>query len=224
MRRKAPPVRKRMHVTEFDPLRDLPQRQLALIGAINVIWTRIERRIDWAMCLALNVPHGLHVDVASRINGFDGKVALIKRGAERHLKLPQESMDLLAESLGAIEKYKRYRDGIIHAHLIEANADVADSAQRRGMVDEVLISETALHLLCERLQWIEQESGDILLILNYYLEMNVRGRPDIAQLIQVGIPRAQEHQKRRQSAPPLPTFPEEPLTPPMTEAPRAPPE
>src|SRR4051812_29017114 len=104
MRRRAPPVRKRRHVTEFDPLRDLPQRQLALIGAISVIWTRIERRIDWAMSLALNLPPGLSVDVASRINGFDGKVALIKRGAEHHLKLPQESMDLLADSLRAIEE------------------------------------------------------------------------------------------------------------------------
>ena len=55
------------------------------------------------------------------------------------------------------------------------------------------------------------------LILNFYLAMNVHGTPDIARAIQVGIPLAQEHQKRRQSAPPLPTFPEEPADPPVTE-------
>jgi hypothetical protein len=76
----------------------MPQEQLAIIGAINVIWTRIERLVDTAMCRALNTPRELGIDLASRINGFDGKVALIKRGAELYIKMPQDPLDLLANS------------------------------------------------------------------------------------------------------------------------------
>jgi hypothetical protein len=209
MRRRAPPARKRLSISGFEPLRDLSQTQLTLIGAISVVWTRIERTIDWAMCVSLNVPDGLTFEVASRINGFDGKLALIKRGAERYLRVPQESIDLLSDSLGEIDRYRKYRDGVVHAWVTEPNAKTADIVQRRGIIDEVIISEGALESLYERLLWLEDESGDILLILNYYLEMNVHGRPDIAQLVQIGIPEIREHQKRRKSAPPLPAFPED---------------
>ena len=116
------------------------------------------------MCLALNVPYNLTVDVTSRINGFDGKIALIKRGAERYLRLPRDSMALMNNSLSAIEEYKRYRDGVMHAWMTEPNATVADTAQRRGIVDEVLISRIVGGGGGgggERLQWLEQESGDI---------------------------------------------------------------
>jgi hypothetical protein len=175
------------------------------------------------MCVALAVPPQLWVDITSRINGFDGKIALIKRGAELYVRMPPDALGLLSDILGAMEEHKRYRDGVIHAWMTESNADVADTAQRRGVVDEIVISQKALDALYERLQWLEEEAGDVLLILNFYLA-TARGRPDIAQLSQVGIPRAQEHQKRRRSAPPLPSFPEEPPIQPMMEAPKAPPE
>src|SRR5437870_4744448 len=97
----------------------MPQKQLAIIGAINVIWTRIERQVDAAMCIALAVPPQLWVDITSRINGFDGKIALIKRGAELYVRMPPDAMGLLSDILGAMEEHKRYRDGVIHAWMTE---------------------------------------------------------------------------------------------------------
>jgi hypothetical protein len=100
MRRKAAPIRTgRLVIAEFDVRHDISSRQLQALGAIAIIWTRLERRIDFAMCTALAIPHQLWVEVASRINGFDGKVELIKRGARHHIRVPPDAMTIIADSL-----------------------------------------------------------------------------------------------------------------------------
>ena len=135
MRRKAPPIRPRHHIAGFDVRRDISARQLKSLGAIAIMWTQIERRIDFAMCTALNIPYQLWVDLSSRINGFDGKVELIKKGAEQHIRVPRDAMRIIADSLGSISEHKRYRDGVIHAWVTNPSADIADTIQRKGEVD-----------------------------------------------------------------------------------------
>ncbi len=223
MRRKAPPIRRRHHIVGFDVRRDISARQLQALGAIAIMWTRIERRIDFAMCTALSVPHQLWVDLSSRINGFDGKVELIKKGAEHHIRVPSDARTIIADSLGSISEHKRYRDGVIHAWVINPSADTADTIQRKGEVDETFMSPDALEGLYERLSVLFDEAADIIGILNYYLAVG-RGREEIAQAHEACMSQALEHQKRRLALPPLPAFPEEPPIPPQTEAPLSPPD
>jgi hypothetical protein len=224
MRRKAPPVRSPgVHITHFDVRHDISARQLEALGAIAIMWTRIERRIDFAMCTALSVPYRLWVDVSSRINGFDGKVELIKRGAEHHIRVPPDARTIIADSLGAISEHKRYRDGVIHAWVTNPNAHTADTIQRKGEVDETFMSAEALDSLYERLSVLSDEAGDIISILNYYFAV-AHGREEIAQALQACTAQALEHQKRRRSLPPLPAFPEEPPIPQAMEAPLSPPD
>ena len=223
MRRRAPPARKRHVIAGFDIRHDISARQLEALGAIAIIWTQIERRIDFAMCTALAVPHRLWVEVSSRINGFDGKVELIKRGAEHHIRVPPNAMAIIAESLGAISEHKRYRDGVIHAWLVNPDADIADTIQRKGEVDETFMSAEALDGLYGRLSILSDEAASIIHILNYYLAVG-HGREEIAQALQACTAQALEHQKRRLTLPPLPAFPQEPPIPPQTEAPLSPPD
>jgi hypothetical protein len=223
MRRKAPPIRPRHHITHFDVRQDISARQLEALGAIAIMWTRIERRIDFAMCTALSVPYRLWVDVSSRINGFDGKVELIKKGAEHHIRVSPDARGIIADSLGAISEHKRYRDGVIHAWVVNPNADIADTIQRKGEVDETFMSAHALDGLYERLSILSDETRDIIGILNYYLAVG-RGREEIAQAHEACMSQALEHQKRRLALPPLPAFPQEPPIPLQTEAPLSPPD
>jgi hypothetical protein len=163
------------------------------------------------------------VEVASRINGFDGKTELIKEGAEHHIRVPPDAMTIISDSLGAISEPKRYRDGVIHAWVIDPNADIADTIQRKGEVDETFMSTEALDGLYERLSILSHEAGDIISILNYYLAVG-HGRAEIAQALQACISQAQEHQKRRRSPIPLPAFPKERPIPADPEATGSPPE
>jgi hypothetical protein len=223
MRRKAPRIRPRHHISQFDVRQDVPSRQLQALGAIAIVWTRIERRIDFAMCTALSVPYPLWIDISSRINGFDGKVELIKKGAEHHVRVPPHARTIIADSLGSISEHKRYRDGVIHAWVVNPNADIADTIQRKGEVDETFMSAEALDGLYERLSILSDEAGDIISILNYYLAVD-RGREEIVQALQACTVQALEHQKRRLALPSLPEFPLERPIPPETEAPLSPPD
>jgi hypothetical protein len=223
MRRKAPSIRRRHHITGFDVRRDIPAEQLKALGAIAIMWTRIERRIDFAMCTALSVPRQLWVDLFSRINGFDGKVELIKKGAEHHIRMPPDARTIIAHSLGAISEHKRYRDGVIHAWVTNPSADIADTIQRKGEIHETFMSLDALDGLYERLSILFDEAADIIGILNYYLEVG-RGREEIAQVHEACMSQALEHQKHRLALKPLPAFPLEPPVPPQTEAPLSPPD
>jgi hypothetical protein len=114
-------------------------------------------------------------------------------------------------------EHKRYRDGVIHAWIVNPDADIADTIQRKGEIDETFMSPDALDVLYERLSMLCAEAGDIIGILNYYLAVG-RGEGEIAQALQACATQALEHQKRRRALPALPAFPQEPAIPQATEA------
>ena len=70
---------------------------------------------------------------------------------------PDEVLRLIADTFGAVEEYKRYRDGVEHALIVNKVSMVAQIVQRRGVLDDVLVSEDALNALYERLVAVDQE-------------------------------------------------------------------
>jgi hypothetical protein len=121
-------------------------KKLQAIGAIILEWNYIEGATNLILDLALQIPYPLWVPVHSRINGLDGKIALIKEAFALPPAIPEKAQAPIRKALNAVEHYKKYRDGIAHVVLTHPEQVVAESIQRKGMTDEVLLSQEALAL------------------------------------------------------------------------------
>jgi hypothetical protein len=188
------------------------------IGAVTIAWNGIEALVDAILCGAIDAPGMLRLEITSRINGFDGKTAIIKAASKSHVGFPEAISRMIEETCGVCELHKRYPDGIIHARVLDPDDPIAETAQRKGKTDEVLITETALNALHDRLTAIRHELFEILSLV-YLMKQRqnlqwrgIRGKSklQIEQAILNGEARLRDRQKERQSLPPLPKFPKEP--------------
>jgi hypothetical protein len=227
-----------------DIRKDLTAEQLAGIGGVTLAYNEAEVLIDILMSLSLGLlTHSAH-EVTSRINGIDGKIELAKIGM-RELGADQKTTDLLGGSLGdgGFKSYKKYRDAVIHARVLDAPAGIALSPSNRGKIDEVLLTVEALNGLYDRLVLVRQELIEACNIsirlfterrmgpirksateaaadpLQRALAIVDLPKRQYEQEIQDCLSRFQEHQKNRLSLPRLPEFPVEPPIPQATEAP-----
>src|SRR5262245_40664921 len=116
----------------FDIRRDFDPERLKLIGAIILAWNQIEHRVDSTMTIAAHIHPMLDLEFTSRINGFDGKIAIIKAAQTDLGELSPMLTKSLASTWSAAEEFKRYRDGVAHALLVSRSETIVDTAQRRG--------------------------------------------------------------------------------------------
>lgn len=212
----------------YDIKRDVNADQLASIGAIILIWNHLELRLDEIMCDALNIhPRALNIDVTSRINGFDGKIALTKAAIAKRFDFSTELSAVIADIFGLLEEHKRYRDGIAHIRLFEKDSLVAPTAQRKGIEDEIIISQDALDKLYGRLLWIH---AGVIQINTLVLRANAVAmafskddRQKAEDKREALISQLLLFHQSRKFLQPLPPFPEEPPTPPKSEVQESPP-
>jgi len=152
------------------------------------------------------------IEITSRIHGLDGKIAIIKRAAKIIHKLLDETLGVLAETFGAIELHKKYRDGIAHARIAHPEALVAATAQRKGMEDEVIVSKEALDALCARLEAIQTEANVIMFMFHFIWllrlgsDVSSKERESAERELQSCLPQLQNLQRSRQRLP-IPKFP-----------------
>jgi hypothetical protein len=247
---KRPSSRFRHSKRSGDIRKDLTPEQLAGIGSVALAYNEAEILIDILLSLSLGLLSYVAHEITSRINGIDGKVALAKIGMN-YVSADETTMHLLGETLGdgGFSLYKKYRDAVIHARVLDAPQAIAISPAKRGKNDEVLLTAKALdglydRLVLVRLELIEACNIAIRLysehrfkplraiaaatqyreITNRLAELADLPKRQYEQEIQEALSRYQEHQKHRLSLPPLPEFPPEPAIPPDSEGASAPPE
>jgi hypothetical protein len=207
----------------YDFLQDVQPRRLQLIGAITLAWNWIDGAVDATLGVALELHPDMWVQVTSRINGMDGKIALLKvaLGLQGYPPLPDGTDPAIRKTLGAIETNKRLRDGIIHARLIHPEEIIADSAHRRGMTDEVLLSEDALSSLYNLLSLLVREVDQLVILYYYRWRLSEESEEEPRQLLAGAFLQARalylDLQKKREELPPLPEFPDPPQAPPASE-------
>lgn len=203
------------------------QEHLALFGAVGIAWNDLEGALDTALGAATGLPEPMWSEVTSRINGFDGKCALLKRCCKIIRGMTDEHLRLVEDTLGAAQTHKRFRDGVVHAKILDPSAPTAPTFERRGNVGEVLVTEEALKNLYERIEWVRAEIECVLKLftaLDDYEAADTEDEKQSAELrAKSWIPRLQKYQHQRKSLPPLPKFPQEPEAQPKTEDPEAPP-
>jgi hypothetical protein len=130
MKRKAP-GRKRNWDWIF-ALQNIKPELLAAFGAVTLAWNQVDGMIDSILCAALQLHSDLRVDVRSRINGFDGKIGIIKKALQVHFGTFPDVCRFAQVSLGACELYKTYRDGVAHARPNRGDDPIAVTADKRG--------------------------------------------------------------------------------------------
>jgi hypothetical protein len=199
-----------------DLLKDIPQSQLAAIGAVALGYNYAENTINRMLLSCTGIPIALYRDVMSRINGIDGRIELVKKGAKEHLGLSEETLVFLADTLGddGFKLLKKYRDAVIHARFVNRVTGVGELIESRGKHSEVLLTEEALLALYTRLEYLRVELSSLSALMREQDAFNSLGDSDdrekqkrkrqIERLF--GI--AKECRVGRLRLPPLPEFPD----------------
>jgi hypothetical protein len=212
---------KRPHQTKVRTLRqldirkDLTPEQLAGIGAVAIAYHYAENTINRMIAVVLSLTGNTHIDVVTRINGVDGKIAIVKSGA-KELGIPENIRNFMAESLGegAFKLFKKYRDAIIHARILDPIAGIGELLESKGTHSEILLTASALNSLYDHLDMLRLELTNLLLVtISAQILSNLSSDdPKTAQCeaeIQENFAQAQAHRTRRLSLPPIPGFPSE---------------
>jgi hypothetical protein len=209
-------------------IRDVSQDRLALFGAVSLIWNDLEGALDATIGAALDLPEPLWAQITSRINGFDGKCEILVEAARLLHKMPDEHIDLIVDTLGAAKAHKSYRDGIVHAKILDPDADTAPTFERRGSVGEVFVTKEAMQNLYERIGWIRSEIEAVLFMFVALHDLREAETEDeilqVEQQLKVWNPRLLDRQAQRKALPPLPQFLRESPSPPKMGGQQEPPD
>jgi len=204
----------------FDYLKKVDAPRLRLMGAITLAWNWIEWTIDVALAVSLETHPDMWLELTSRINGMEGKVELLKKtlALSGYPPLPDGADPLVRKFLGAVGSYKKLRDGLIHARLTEPKAIIAETVQRRGVTDEMLVSREALKQLYDHLSLLGREAEYALQV--YFFSVGASQRngtkrkrlQDAERLLQALV-QLRLHLQTREALLPLPEFPDAPQAP-----------
>jgi hypothetical protein len=167
-------------------------------------------------CETTNLTDALKLEVFSRINGIDGIVAIIKIGA-RELGVAEPDLLQLNEALGngVFKLLKSYRDAVVHSRIHNAPLGIGIRLDRRASLFTVLLAKEALDVLYQHLTALRLELRDAAFVIVHAKKLKELGAddPDRAPRVifqSATSARFREHQRKRQSLPPLPEFPSEP--------------
>jgi hypothetical protein len=197
-----------------DVKRDLTEKQLAAFGAASLAYNILEDEIDALLHIVTNVPDWLAKEVSSRIHGLDGKIAII------HIALNNSSLEtadqnIARDNVGAFGEFKKIRDAMIHARILNAAIGIGLSNKTRGEKSfEVLLSEDALNTLYDHIVALEKvlsSLGSLLGGLNALRnsEPTDPNRSRYEEAVRVHTAQFRENHARRRSLKPLPQFPDE---------------
>jgi hypothetical protein len=165
------------------------------------------------MVVTIRLPGDLHRDVTSRINGIEGMIAIVKAGAKT-LGVSEKIRIFLAESLGdgAFGLFKKYRDAVIHARIVNKTAGIGEFVESRGRHSQVLLTTQALDRFYDHVDALRSELTCLLaLLIEDALPMPIADSvdPERSQReakIREYLAQARAHRNRRLSLPPIPEF------------------
>lgn len=207
----------------YDPHREVDAARLQTIGAISLAWNWLEGSIDTGLSIALNQHPSLWLEITTRINGFDGKIAILKKCAHLFFDgIAQEPAEPICKTLNAIGDTKKLRDGVIHVRLTDPTNVIADIPVYKGKMHEVLVSQPALDGVYERVLNLARESDELVALFfrNWQIMhgSNENDRPRHAQHFREALTQLRTLQQKREAFQPLPEFPDPPPTIPSSEA------
>ena len=178
-------------------------------------YNEAEAYVDILFSAAAGLSDELVHEISSRINGIDGKIAVIKTGAKL-LGLDPKDLEQLADALGGnwFGRIKELRDTVIHALIVNAPLAVGQRVARRADVRVAHLSKAALDAIYAHISAvrIELQSASALMMVARELKDLAPGDPK-RELVVTNL-RGCEIQFRsrrnaKRSLPPIPKLPSE---------------
>jgi hypothetical protein len=117
----------------YDIKKDLSSPLLAALGAVALAWNDVEAMIDLLMCVITRLPHNLWREFTTRINGIDGKFAIIKHAIASTYGIPasSEMYSEFQDTLSAAAECRSYRDSVIHSRIVDISHGIGEMTFRR---------------------------------------------------------------------------------------------
>jgi hypothetical protein len=209
-----------MRLATGDIKLDLSAAQLEGIGLATIGYNYAEAQIDILLgaALGLDLDSSVERHVTTRINGVDGKIAIITFVAER-LGIDDAIRRDIEDSLGdgVFKRFKKYRDAIIHARVLDAEMELGHVVERQAKQSEVLLTTGALNLLYQHLNALRFELHELTMaffhkrvaVVEFMAMKDAHKRPPYEAVFQEWIARFRDRRTKRQALPPLPEFPPE---------------
>ena len=200
--------------TIIDIKNEIPQTQLAALGALALAFNETEAALDRLFFAVTALSDTLQLEVSTRIGGLDGKIEIIKKGGEQFLADPE--LHQLQEALGdgVFGTLKDYRDGAIHVRHLNPRTGVGTKVDRRARVFDYLIGETTLDVAYNLLIAVRKELDAVTTLVHGVRSLNSLSETDLnrSQLeVKLAAIRSQLQLCRteRLNLPQLPEFPAE---------------
>lgn len=197
-----------------DVRRDLTEKQLAAFGAACLAYNILEDGIDALLYVVTNIPDWLIKEVTTRIHGLDGKTAIIQKSIEKS-GLIATDQKIASESIAVFGEFKKIRDAMIHARVLNAAIGIGLSDRTRGERGfEVLLTEEALNTFYEHIVALEKELSSLGSLLGGTTALRGSSADDpkksqYEEAVRVHEAQFRENHRRRRSLKPLPKFPDE---------------
>jgi hypothetical protein len=193
---------------------DLTPGQLAALAAVALAYNILEDQLDSLLRVATRVPDWIFDEVSSRIHGLDGTVAIIEQAVQKS-GLSAKAKNALHGTISTFSDFKKNRDTIIHARLINLSIGIGRGAKQRGKsLFEILLSEDALNCFYDHILALQKEliAGGVLLNTALSLKQIAQDDPNKSRLeaeIRVHTAQFRESRSHRRALTPLPKFPDE---------------
>jgi hypothetical protein len=196
-----------------DVKQDFSRDQLAAVGAATLAFNELQSTIEAMLQVATGIPKWLFSEVGSRINGLEGKIAIIKMVLDNAISEPKE-LNEIKHSVGTFFEFKGYRDAIIHARVLNAALGIGLSSERRAQESEVLLRAEDLDTFYDHIIALQKEIFSASELLASILALKALASDDqnkapFEEAIRDRRTQFRESRNRRQSLKPMPRFPTE---------------
>lgn len=198
-----------------DIKRDLSQGQLAAIGAVTLAFNVLEDELDLLMLVSVGIPVPLFNEISTRIHGIDGKISIVQKALAKS-DLNQSDQKAANESVAEFGGFKKIRDCVDHARILNAAVGIGISSKKRGdNAFEILLTQEALDRCYDHMVALQKELESLRSLLTTVRTLTALGDSDDPNRSKyeeaVRDCRAQFHTNRshRRSLKPLARFPDE---------------
>src|SRR5579885_2177985 len=149
---------------EFDIEKAYTQEQLAKIGAIALIWDRIEDRVQFLMLITFEhsfPSFGLWLEFQKSISKLERRIELLRKFADESKILSDQARNSIKAAFDAVLEYRKYRNAIVHSSVFDHKKGIATHIDHSHKPWQVLVTIDALKTFYDNLVALDSELMEI---------------------------------------------------------------
>lgn len=196
---------------QWEVLKNFTPEQLALIGAVAMLYNASEHEVYRAAWGCIVYPAG-PVHVTHRMPGIAPVIDILKLSLRNNDFVDDKLYNEICDSLSFFVEVKGYRDAVVHARVKRFDLGIGSLTSRRGTHSEVLITEDALRWLMNAFRLNHRELEQLVTLTHIVhrglMMPDIREPPEEA--FQASLAQYRQCRNQRLKIPATPEFPEVP--------------